>query len=681
MPSLSTHHEQSSLICTRSAPALPTEHTLLRNYLEWHTEHGRHFENYAALQQWSIADINEFWASIWDYFAYTNHGTPTVAFQGDLMAPVWFDGALVNYTEHALWGLGRTDTTGSGSAADDDVAISAYSQSRPHQQWTYGKLRQEVARVQAVLRHNGVQHGDRVVAIMPNIPEAVVTFLAVAGLGAIWAVCSPETGPAGIVDRFKQLDPKALVTVTGYGFRTGNIDRITVVHDVVAQLGTLQTVVHVPYGQNTAAPKFSNIDTVDWYTQPEAADAVVKLPVAFDHPLCVLFTSGTTGVPKPLIHTHGGFLLEHAKNGGLSWDLQHGKTMYWATTTSWMVWNSLVSALLFQTKIVLADGDLQYPNLDWQWELAAHEGVTLMGISPGYISLCAQQGLTPAKDHDLSKLETIGTSGSPLPSSGYLWVQEEFSDDLIFNIGSGGTDICSAFMQSGPWCSDWVGEMSAPCLGVDVAVYNDDGEPITDEFGELVIRQAMPSMPAGLWGDEDGTTFHASYFDVFDNTWAHGDLTRVRSDTGSFQISGRSDSTLNRGGVRMGTAEFYNVLDSHRHLQDSLIVHADPNTDGRGQLLLFVQDDRTLSLAELEQQLRALLRKELSPRHVPDRVVRLDAIPRTLTGKKVEIPVKRLLEGNLDTTQLPLANYTYPELFQQIIAFGDSLRAHPPQGS
>ncbi len=496
-----------------------------------------------------------------------------------------------------------------------------------------------MARARAGLLRLGVGPGDRVVAYLPNIPETVVAFLATASLGAVWASCAPEFGARSVVDRFAQVEPTVLLTVAGYRYGTKDVDRRAEVAAVRAGLPTLRHVVHVPYGAGELP------DALGWAELlAEPGDLVVD-PLPFAHPLCVLFSSGTTGRPKAIVHGHGGILLEHLKNHGLSWDLRAGDRILWFSTTAWMMWNALVSGLLVGASIVLIDGNPLHPDLDWQWRLAEETGATLMGASPGYLMACRKEGLEPAREHDLSRLRQIGAAGSPLPAEGYRWVTEQFGSDVLLNVGSGGTDVCSGIVQGSPLQPVWAGEISGPCLGVAAAAYDDKGREVVGELGELVITQPMPSMPVGFWGDTDGLRYRDTYFDAYPGIWRHGDWVRF-SPEGSCIVAGRSDATLNRGGVRLGTAEFYRVVEELPEVEDSLVVHLEDPAGGNGELLLFVvlRDG-----AELDDALRARiageLRGALSPRHVPDRVVAVPAVPRNRTGKKLELPAKKILLG------------------------------------
>ncbi|WP_103351364.1 acetoacetate--CoA ligase [Amycolatopsis sp. CA-128772] len=603
------------------------ETTEIGRYLSWLETRGHAFDGYADLHRWSVTDLDGFWSSIKDFFG-VRFPTPATAVVPDRRMPgtEWFPGATLNYAEHAL-----------GHGAEDEVAVIAYSQTRERTELTWGRLRDQVARARAGLARLGVGRGDRVAAYLPNIPETVVAYLAVASLGAIWASCAPEFGARSVVDRFGQIEPKVLLTVPGYRYGAKDVDRRTEVAAIRAGLPTVEHVVHVPYGDHDLP------GTLAWDGLLTESTPGFE-PVGFAHPLCVLFSSGTTGKPKAIVHGHGGILLEHLKNHGLSWDLRPGDRILWFSTTAWMMWNALVSGLLTGASIVLIDGNPLHPDLAWQWRLAAETRATLMGASPGFLMACRKAGLDPAAEYDLSALRQLGAAGSPLPAEGFHWVHERFPGVLL-NVGSGGTDVCSGIVQGSPLQPVRAGEISGPCLGVDAQAFDEHGAPVVGELGELVIAAPMPSMPVGFWGDGSRERYHETYFSTYPGIWRHGDWVRFGPD-GSCVIAGRSDATLNRGGVRLGTAEFYAVVEELPEIADSLVVHLEDAAGGNGDLRLFValHDGADLDDA-LRRKITAALRGALSPRHVPDAITAVPAIPRNRTGKKLELPVKKLLRG------------------------------------
>ncbi|GGZ25277.1 hypothetical protein GCM10010300_80910 [Streptomyces olivaceoviridis] len=480
-----------SEILSTPGPTVRDESEIGR-YLRWlESERQLSFPDYDSLWQWSVTDLDGFWSSIWAFFDVRPHTPPTAVLRRRSMPDAeWFAGATLNYAEHAL---GRDEDL-------DAVALVARSQTRAPVELTFGELRDQVARARTGLLRLGVGRGDRVVAYLPNIPETLVAFLATASIGAIWAACAPEFGPRSVVDRFAQLEPKVLLTVAGYRYGDRDVDRRTEVAEIVSRLPTVERVVHVPYGPN-ALP-----DALGW-TKLLAERAELSFePVPFDHPLFVLFSSGTTGVPKAIVHRHGGILLEHLKNHALSWDLKPGDRMLWFSTTAWMLWNSLVSALLVRASIVMIDGNPVHPDLREQWRIAEETGATLMGVSPGYLMACRKAGIRPREEFDLSRLRQLGSAGSPLAADGFRWVAEQFGDQVLLNVGCGGTDVCTGILQGGPLQTVRAGEISGPCLGVAAYAYDSEGRRVV---GELVITEPMPSMPVGFWGDADGSRYRA----------------------------------------------------------------------------------------------------------------------------------------------------------------------------
>ena len=618
----------------------PSEVSAIGRYLKWlDTERGLTFDSYDELQQWSVSDLEGFWRSLWDHYGVVSDA-PISAVLPDAVMPGarWFVGAEVNYARHLL-----VDADRGGVAAGDSselLALIAYSQTRDRIDLTFDQLRDHVARARAGLVRLGVRRGDRVVAYLPNIPETVVAMLAAASLGAVFASCAPEFGPRSVVDRFAQIEPTVLLAVAGYTYGDKVIDRRDEVAEIRAALPTVRHVVHVPYG-NALLP-----DSVEW-ADLLADEAELEFEtVPFDHPLYVLFSSGTTGKPKAIIHCHGGILLEHLKNQALCWDVRREDRFLWFSTTAWMVWNAHVSNLALRATAVLVDGNPLFPDLEWQWRLAAECEATIMGASPGFLMSCRKEGVEPARAHDLSNLRQLSVAGAPLTLEGFEWVYEQFSPEFLLNVCSGGTDICSGMVGGNPLLPVWSGEMSGRLLGADTKAYDLDGNPVVGELGELVITQPMPSMPVGFWGDTDGSRFRDAYFDMYPGVWRQGDWIRF-TERGSCFITGRSDATLNRGGVRLGTAEFYAVVEELPDVIDSLVVHLEDPEGGQGELVLYVVVRHGVTADEsLYRRIRDTLRRSLSPRHIPDEVVVVTSIPRSRTGKKLELPVKRILQGH-----------------------------------
>jgi acetoacetyl-CoA synthetase len=615
-------------------PADSRETTQLGRFLDFVRDaRGHDLPGYDELFEWSVSDLEGFWGSLWDFFEVRAH-SPYDRVLGPAAMPgaEWFKGATLNYAEHMV---GRDEDLA-------DVAVLAISQTRAPFELTFADLREQVAAARAGLRKLGVGPGDRVVAYLPNIPETLVAFLATASLGAVWATCAPEFGPRSVIDRFGIVEPKVLLATAGYRYGDKQIDRRAEVAEIRAALPTLEHVVHVPYpgGRDDSLP-----DAVEWDDVVAEPGPLEFDPVGFDHPLYVLFSSGTTGLPKAIVHRHGGILIEHFKNHGLSWDLQRGDRLMWFTTTAWMMWNALVSTLLLRASIVMLDGNPQYPDPAAQWRLAEQTQPTLMGAGPALLMGCRKAGLQIGEDFDLSSIRQLCAAGSPLPPEGFDWVYEQLGPDVLLNVGSGGTDVCTGIVQGSPLQPVYRGEIAGRCLAVDTAAFDPGGNEVVGELGELVIRRPMPSMPVSFWDDLEGERYRSAYFDEFPGVWRHGDWI-LFTERGSCVITGRSDATLNRGGVRMGTAEFYTVVEEQAEVDDSLVVHLEDAEGGPGELLLFVALGHGVALDDdLRGRLSTALRAALSPRHVPDTVEAVPSIPRTLTGKKLELPVKRILRG------------------------------------
>jgi acetoacetyl-CoA synthetase len=608
------------------------ETTEIGRYLTWlEHERGLVFSDYDQLQRWSVADLPAFWSSIWEFFEVKAHAPYSTVLASETMPGArWFPGARLNFAEHLL---GEEDDGGL-------TAVVSRSQTRGPVDLTFAELRAQVARARAGLIRLGVGPGDRVAAYLPNIPETLVAFAATASLGAVWASCAPELGARSVVDRLAQLEPSVLLAVGGYGYRDRSIDRRAEVATIRAALPTLRHVVHVPYGEHVLP------DAVGWNELlADPGELLAFEPVAFDHPLFVLFSSGTTARPKAIVHGHGGILVELLKAHAFSWDLKPGGRLLWFSTTSWMMWNALVAALLVRSSIVMLDGDPTWPDAGWQWRVAEETKPSFMGASPAFLMGCRKAGLHPGRDCELSSIRAFGTAGSPLPAEGYRYVYEELGPDVLLINGSGGTDVCSGIVGGSPLLPVYDGEISGRLLGVATEAFDPAGQPLVGELGELVITRPMPSMPVELWGDPDGSLYRSSYFELYQGVWRQGDWIRF-SEQGSCVVTGRSDATLNRGGVRLGTGEFYGVVEELPEIVDSLVVHLEDDEGGPGVLVLFVVLADGVPLDKgLESRIAAGLRSQLSPRHVPDMIRAVPAIPRTLTGKKLEAPVKRILRG------------------------------------
>ena len=602
--------------------------TAFQTWLE--RERGLTFADYHELWRWSVTDLEAFWGAIADAYAVRWHDRPTRVLAGRTMPGArWFEGGTLNYAEHLL------------AEPDDRIAVRYRAEGGRGGELTRAELAGQVAAVAEGLRALGVTRGDRVAAYLPNGPEALVGLLASASLGAVWSSCSPDFGPQAVTDRFRQIEPTVLLAVDGYRYAGVEHDRLDVVREIGGALPGLERVVLVPALHED--PRLEG--SIAWRELAAPTEAPLAFePVPFDHPLWILYSSGTTGLPKAMVQGHGGILLEHLKALGLHQDLGPRDRFFWFTTTGWMMWNYLVSALALGSSIVLYDGSPAYPGMSTLWKLAEETGITSFGTSAAFIHACMKTRMHPAKRADLSSIRTIGSTGAPLSPEGFAWAYAEVHEDLWLGSMSGGTDLCTAFVGSNPTLPVHAGELQCRCLSAKVEAFDEAGRSVIDEVGELVITEPMPSMPVSFWNDPDGERYRASYFETYPGVWRHGDWIRI-TERGTCVITGRSDATLNRGGVRIGTAEFYRVVETLSGVSESLVV--DTGELGReGELLLFVvlEDDATLD-ETLRRTIEEALRTRLSPRHVPDAIVAMASIPKTLNGKRLEVPVKRLLLG------------------------------------
>ncbi|WP_406141532.1 acetoacetate--CoA ligase [Streptomyces sp. NBC_01089] len=588
---------------------------------------------YAALHRWSVEELATFWQAVADWFDI-RFTTPYESVVADRSMPgaQWFPGATVNYAEHAL----RTATD---PARAQEPALLYVDESQDPQPVSWSELRRQVGALAAQLRALGVRPGDRVSGYLPNIPQAVTALLATAAVGAVWTSCAPDFGARGVLDRFQQVEPVVLFAVDGYRYGGKTHDRRDTVAEVRAELPTLRAVIHIPL-LGTPAPD----GALDWSAVTSGDAEPVFEQVPFDHPLWVLYSSGTTGLPKAIVQSQGGILIEHLKQLGLHCDLGPDDRFFWYTSTGWMMWNFLVSGLLTGTTIVLYDGSPGYPGTDAQWRIAEATGTTLFGTSAAYIMACRKAGIHPARDHDLSRVKCVATTGSPLPPDGFRWLHEAAGDDLWIASVSGGTDVCSCFAGAVPTLPVHIGELQAACLGIDLQAWDPQGRPLIGEVGELVVTNPMPSMPVRFWNDPDGSRYTGSYFEMYPGVWRHGDWITITGH-GSVIIHGRSDSTLNRQGVRMGSADIYEAVERLPEIRESLVIGVE-EPDGGYWMPLFVHLAPGTALDDaLRGRIKQTLREQLSPRHVPDDIIEVPGIPHTLTGKRIEVPVKRLLQG------------------------------------
>ncbi|HXO09727.1 MAG TPA: acetoacetate--CoA ligase [Solirubrobacteraceae bacterium] len=629
------------------------ERATLTRYRDWlEREHGLRFEDYATLWEWSTTELDAFWRSVVEFFGVDFSTEPeAVLGRREMPGAQWFPGARVSFAEHVFRGK-----------RDDEIAIRHTSELRELGSWTWGELRSQTARIASGLRALGVGEGDRVVAYMPNIPETVAAFLACASIGAVWSSAAPEFGARSVIDRFAQVEPKVLLAIDGYRYGGRDFDRSAIVDAIAAEIPSLERVVWFGY-----------LDGTGWeegFTQ-EGELTFVQLP--FDHPLWVLYSSGTTGLPKPIVHGQGGILVEEVKKMNLHIDAQPGDRIFWFSTTGWMMWNFLVGVLVTDASVVLFDGNPGYPTLDRLWDLAADAGITTFGTSAAFIASCMKAGIEPASGRDLSALQAVGSTGSPLAPEGFQWVYDQLGADTWLFSTSGGTDLCTAFVGGVPILPVYLGELQARSLGAAVHAFDPDGRPLIDEVGELVITEPMPSMPVFFWGDTDGERLRESYFSMYPGIWRHGDWIKI-TDRGTAVIYGRSDSTINRGGVRMGTSEIYRAVLDVPEVLDALVVDLPrEGTDGWMPLFVVLTDGATLD-DELAAEIRRRIRDDCSPRHVPNEIRQIEAVPRTLSGKVLEVPVKRILTGTPAEQAASRESLANPESLDYFVALAEQDR-------
>jgi acetoacetyl-CoA synthetase len=617
-------------------PAELVEASRLAEYMRWlEAERGRSLGSYEDLWRWSVDDLEGFWGSIWDFFEVRADGERgAVLASREMPGAEWFPGTSLNYAEHVFAGKD-----------DGETAILHASELRELGELSWGELRSQVAAVASGLRELGVGPGDRVVAYMQNIPEAIVAFLATASIGAIWSSCSPDFGPASVIDRFAQIEPKVLFAVDGYGYGGKRFDRRQVLAELQAAMPSLERTVVLPYLEPD--PDLGDLRDASGWDELRAMGEGAELAferVPFDHPLWVLYSSGTTGLPKAIVQSQGGILLEHLKKLHLHVDAHPGDRLFWFTTTGWMMWNFLVSGLLTRAAIVLYDGSPGHPDMGVLWDLAERAGVTMFGTSASYIAACMKDGVEPGAGRDLRRLKAVGSTGSPLAPEGFDWIYEQLGADTWLFSTSGGTDLCTAFVGGVVLLPVYRGELQGRALGAAVEAWDEEGRSVIGEVGELVVTEPMPSMPVRFWGDEDGSRYRASYFEQYPGVWRHGDWIEI-TERGTAVIYGRSDSTINRSGVRMGTSEIYRAVLGVDEILDALVVDVPrPGTEGWMPLFVVLRNGAVLDEG-LRREIARRVRSQCSPRHVPDEVFQIDEVPRTLSGKVLEVPVKRILMG------------------------------------
>ncbi|MBX3253846.1 MAG: acetoacetate--CoA ligase [Chitinophagaceae bacterium] len=607
----------------------------LAHYANWLRENaGLSFVDYPSLWKWSVAHPADFWKSISDYFAIIHHSPYKSVVSDDSMPHTkWFEGSTLNYAEHVF-----------RNANKESLAILFQSERQILTSITWQELEQKTAALQQFFLRQGIRPGDRIAGYLPCIPEATICLLAALSLGAVWTSCSPDFGSGSVMDRFQQVEPSVLIAVDGYTYNGKPFDRREEVKKIAAAIPSLKKTIMISYldtGSGTG-----NLDnTVLWddVIQP-VKEPLQFIPVAFDHPAWILYSSGTTGIPKAITHGHGGVLLEHYKYLVLQNDVKKGERFFWFTTTGWMMWNFVNAALLAGATIVLYDGSPGYPNLDVLWKLAEAAPVQHFGTSAPYIMACKKAGISPGQSFGLSSLRSISSTGSPLPPEGFDYVYENIKRDVWLCSMSGGTDVCTAFVGGNPWTPVYEGEIQGRALGCELYAYDDNGKEVYDEVGEMVIAGAMPSMPVFFWNDPGFKKYTESYFDTYPGVWRHGDWVKITPREGVV-ILGRSDATLNRQGVRIGTAEIYRAIDTIAQVKDSLVLNIEQPGGGDYMPLFVVMKEGEALTDEVRNSIKNALRTAYSPRHVPDEMIKVDDIPYTISGKKMEMPVKKILMG------------------------------------
>ena len=634
----------------------------IKRFMQWlQNKRGLVFTNYNQLWEWSVSDIEDFWSAIWEFSEIKASKPYTKVLSARKMPGArWFLDAELNFAEHVF-----------RNRSADRPALIFQSEIQPMMAVSWDELYSKVSSVAASLRNMGIKPGDRVAAFLPNIPEAIITFLACSSIGAVWSSCSPDFGKRSIIDRFNQIEPKVLFATDGYQYGGNPFDRRSLVSELQNSLATLKNTVLIPYLQKDTGPQ--NLKgTIMWQDLLAEEAELVFEQVPFNHPMWVLYSSGTTGLPKALVHSQGGILLEFLKFLGLHVNIGPEDRFFWFSTTGWVMWNVLVGGLLTGATSLLFDGSPAYPNMDVLWDFSEKSGMTVFGTSAAYITACMNAGMQPGKNHDLSSLKVMGSTGSPLSSEGFKWVYERVKNDIWLASVSGGTDPCTAFVGGCPILPVHAGELQCRCLGVKAEAFDESGASLVNRVGELVISEPMPSMPLFLWNDPENRRYLESYFEMYPGAWRHGDWIKI-TEKGSALITGRSDSTLNRMGVRFGSSEIYGVVEDLPQVNDSLIVGFEPRAGGY-YMPLFVVLKEGLALDEmLKTKINQKIRSTLSPRHVPDDIFAILEVPKTLNAKKLEVPVKKILMGepvekavNVDSMSNSDSIHFFVELAQKL---------------
>jgi acetoacetyl-CoA synthetase len=609
----------------------------LTSYMNWlDKERGLRFRSYEELWQWSVADLESFWESAWDYFGVeASQSYSSVLDERKMPRANWFAGAEINYAEHVF-----------RNVTEERPALLYKAEGGPLHEMSWQDLLEKTTAIANTLKSLGVKHGDRVVACLPNIPESIIAFLACASLGAVWSSCSPDFGIPSVLDRFQQIEPKVLIAVDGYHWNGKVFDRRQAIAEIQRALPTLVKTIVVA---RISAGNWAELgrSTISWdqaIQMGSPAETLEYEQVPFSHPLWVLYSSGTTGLPKPIVHGQGGILLEHLKALALHVDLGPDDRFFWYTSTGWMMWNYLIGGLLVGSTIILFDGSPAYPDMNVLWQLAEETKMTFFGTSAAFISACMNAGLEPGRQHDLTRLRALGSTGSPLSVNGFAWVYENVSNDLALESVSGGTDLCTVFVGGCRLLPVRAGEIQCRYLGAKIEAFSEDGESLVDQVGELVITKPMPSMPLFFWNDSEDRRYRASYFETFPGVWQHGDWIKIKRHGGCV-IYGRSDSTIKRHGVRMGTSEIYQAVGAVDGVVDCLVVDLEM-LGQRSCMLLFVVLRGGVELNDtLETTIKQRIREDVSPRHVPDDIFAIEQVPRTLSGKKMEVPIRKILLG------------------------------------
>jgi len=615
----------------------PSDETIasanITSYISWLTARGIEVSNYDELWRWSVDHIEDFWESLWDYFELTySKKWSAVLTERKMPGAEWFPGVRLNYAENIF---ARRD--------DSKPMLLFKGENTELQEVSWAEIEEQTRRLATTLNKLGVEEGDRVVAYLPNIPEAIVALLAVSSIGAIWSSCPPDFGKSSVLDRFSQIEPKVLLAVDGYDFGGKTHDRRPVLAEIQQALPTVEQTLLIDHiSKETADLK----NTVLWSQALRDADDSVltfaQLP--FDHPLWIVYSSGTTGLPKPIVHGHGGVILEHYKAVVFHNDIKPDDRFYWYSSTGWMMWNYLIGALFAKATLVIYNGSPAYPNANAQFELAEKAGVTYFGTSAAFISACLNAGIHPSQDYDLSAIRAVGSTGSPLSTDGFRWIYENINKDLALESLSGGTDLCTAFVGGARTFPIYMGEIQGASLGANVQAFDEEGKPIRNKVGELVITEHMPSMPLSFWNDEGMALYRESYFSMYPGIWRHGDWIQF-NDRGGCVIFGRSDSTINRQGVRMGTSEIYRVVESFEEILDSLIIDLEFHGRESFMPLFLVLKEGVVLNEDLKTRIGNKLRRDVSPRHVPNEMLTIDEVPYTLSGKKMEVPIRKILLG------------------------------------